>query len=153
MWHSGLRIQCCHCSSLGCCCGLGTSACCWHGQKEKKSNCFCNQKKHFNKNSVKWLYHFLWQLNTLFVETRRKDQNISFSLSHYKHIDAQYSSWPCSPVIPMFQTQESLGKYGLLYPLYGYKVSWSTLKFLTFLILLLDTMIQLVQSRALNPYM
>ena len=41
LWHSGLRIQHCHCNSLGCCCGmgsvpgLGTSACLRHGQKKK----------------------------------------------------------------------------------------------------------------------
>ena len=39
MWHSELRIQHCHCSSLSYCCGMGlipgqgTSTCCEHGQK------------------------------------------------------------------------------------------------------------------------
>ena len=40
--HSGLRIQCCHCSSLGCCChtgsisGLGTSTCHRCGPRKTK---------------------------------------------------------------------------------------------------------------------
>ena len=42
MWHRGLKLQCCHCSSLGCCCGVGlipgpgTSICGGCGQKKKK---------------------------------------------------------------------------------------------------------------------
>ena len=42
LWGRGLRIQCCHCSSSGCCCGmgsipgLGTSACHGYSQKERK---------------------------------------------------------------------------------------------------------------------
>ena len=42
LWHSGLRIQCCHCSSWGCCCGaclipgLGTSSC--PGCSQNKQN-------------------------------------------------------------------------------------------------------------------
>ena len=42
LWLSRLRMQCYHfCSSDRCCGvglipGLGTSTCCWHGQKEKK---------------------------------------------------------------------------------------------------------------------
>ena len=52
-WHSELRIQCCCCSGLGHCCGLGlihgpgTSMCHGHGQKNKqnqnkqKTNTFC----------------------------------------------------------------------------------------------------------------
>ena len=41
LWHSGLRIWCCHCSSLGHCCGAGsipgpgTSICYGCGQKKK----------------------------------------------------------------------------------------------------------------------
>ena len=42
LWHRGLKLQCCHCSSLGCCCGVGlipgpgTSICGGCGQKKKK---------------------------------------------------------------------------------------------------------------------
>ena len=43
MWHSRLKIQCCYCSGLGCCCdmgsvpGQGNSTCCKHGQKKKEN--------------------------------------------------------------------------------------------------------------------
>ena len=42
LWRSGLRIGCCHCRGLGCCCdaglipGTGTSACHGHSQKKKR---------------------------------------------------------------------------------------------------------------------
>ena len=59
LWHSGLRIQHCHCSSLGRCCGMSlvpgpsTSSCLTHSQKikikkkikkrkKKESHCVCN---------------------------------------------------------------------------------------------------------------
>ena len=44
LWHSGLRIQHCHCSGLDHCCGPGslpgprTSTCCRQSQKKKKSS-------------------------------------------------------------------------------------------------------------------
>ena len=49
LWCSRLRIRCCQCSSLGCCCikglfpGLGTSTHLGHGQKKKKKKPKINQ--------------------------------------------------------------------------------------------------------------
>ena len=43
-WYSGLRVWHCHCCGSGHCCGassvfgLGTSACCWHGQEKKSKH-------------------------------------------------------------------------------------------------------------------
>lgn len=43
----GLKIQCCHCSVLGCHCGVGsipgleTPTCCGQGQKQNKTNRKC----------------------------------------------------------------------------------------------------------------
>ena len=49
------RIWCCHCSNLGRSCGkglipgLGTSVCCWHGQKKKK------KKRKRKRKKMHWL--------------------------------------------------------------------------------------------------
>ena len=50
-WHSGLTIQCCHCNSSGCCCGMGlipgpgTSICCKCGQRKEGRNKGKKEKK------------------------------------------------------------------------------------------------------------
>ena len=60
-WPNGLRIQHCHCSSSGHCCGVGlipgpgASACCRHGPPPAP------QKKQKTKNHVAWDRSILFQ--------------------------------------------------------------------------------------------
>ena len=71
MWYHGLRIRHCHCSILGCCCGLdlipdlGTSTSHGHSQKKlviiltaaKKSSVFEYNNKPFFKLVPKFVSH------------------------------------------------------------------------------------------------
>ena len=56
LWHSRLRTWHCHCSSLGCCCGTGsspgpgTSSCHGWDQKLKALNCLLSN------------YNYIWEL-------------------------------------------------------------------------------------------
>ena len=40
LWHSGLRMQCCHCCGTSSIPGSGTPACCRYSQKKKKKLCY-----------------------------------------------------------------------------------------------------------------
>ena len=61
LWHSRLRIQHCHHSGLGCCCGAGlipglwTSTCCRHGQNFFLIKKMKNVLKNLNKSLINGL--------------------------------------------------------------------------------------------------
>ena len=74
LWHSRLRIQHCHCSSLGCCCvtgsipGLGTSICHGHDRKKgrkKRKESICQKKW-----CLSWILKVKGTIQTEVVEKR-----------------------------------------------------------------------------------
>ena len=104
LWFNRLRIQCGHCSGLGCCCGtdlitgLGTSTCCRKGKKKKLGYnflfvCFLGPNlRHMEgprlgvKSELQLLVHAIatatWDLN-LFCDLHHTAHSNSRSQTHW----------------------------------------------------------------------
>ena len=74
LWHNRFRIRCCHCSSSGCCCGMGSipgpiiSTCCGRGAKNEQCE-RCIGKKRYVNPTKRWeterhpsiLWNLVWK--------------------------------------------------------------------------------------------
>ena len=103
LWCSGLRIWCCHCSGLGCCCGAGsisgpgTSICHRHGlyiyiyiYREREGE--REMRRHEKLHREVYFVSDILSLKFKGLELRKE------SWTHYYTLETPSQRWKCKPL-------------------------------------------------------